>query len=120
MAYDCPVSCPRVLHFSNPNVTYGGNPTGVDVSSPPNGGESWKAGSTHAVAWTATDLPAGVVVHITYTDGAESGYVTNRTPGGFIAAVAASQGSYSWTVPFNTGRSRRVELCVSEPFSIVP
>jgi hypothetical protein len=148
MAYNCPVSCPRVLHFSNPNVTYGGNPTGVDVASPtsaynalslnnarvtvanwrqsstasirvtaPNGGESWRAGSTHGIAWTATDLPAGAVVQITYTDSAESGYVTNRTPGGFIAAVAASQGFYSWTVPFNTGRSWQVELCVPAPRS---
>jgi hypothetical protein len=33
MAYDCPVSCTRVLHFSNPGVTYGGDPTGVAVSS---------------------------------------------------------------------------------------
>jgi hypothetical protein len=29
MAYDCPVSCPRVLHFSNPDVNYAGAPTGT-------------------------------------------------------------------------------------------
>jgi hypothetical protein len=34
MAYDCPVSCPRILYFSNPTVTYGGNPTGVGDTSP--------------------------------------------------------------------------------------
>jgi peptidyl-Asp metalloendopeptidase len=28
MAYDCPVGCPRIQHFSNPNVLYGGVPTG--------------------------------------------------------------------------------------------
>ncbi len=29
MAYDCTSGCPRVLHFSNPSVNYGGAPTGV-------------------------------------------------------------------------------------------
>ena len=29
MAYDCPGGCPRVQHFSNPDVTYSGLPTGV-------------------------------------------------------------------------------------------
>lgn len=29
MAYNCPVNCPRILRFSNPNGTYNGNPTGV-------------------------------------------------------------------------------------------
>ena len=32
MAYDCRGSgCPRVLHFSNPNVNYAGAPTGTAV-----------------------------------------------------------------------------------------
>jgi hypothetical protein len=144
MAYNCPVSCPRVLYFSNPNVLYQGKPTGVATGSgssaynalslsntrvtvanwrafptasirvdAPNGGQSWKAGSTHSVAWTTTDVPAGAVVHITYEDG--GAYVTNRTPGGFVAAVPASQGSYSWTVPMNPGVSWRVKLCVLKP-----
>jgi peptidyl-Asp metalloendopeptidase len=29
MAYDCPGGCPRVLHFSSPNPTYAGRPTGT-------------------------------------------------------------------------------------------
>ncbi|MEZ5416370.1 MAG: fibronectin type III domain-containing protein [Vicinamibacterales bacterium] len=29
MAYNCPVNCPRVLHFSNPSVNYSGSPTGT-------------------------------------------------------------------------------------------
>jgi hypothetical protein len=141
MAYNCPVSCPRVLYFSNPTVLYLGKPTGVGTGSAssaynalsldntrvtvanwrasptasirvdaPNGGERWKAGSTHSVTWTASDVPAGAVVHVTYGDG--SAWVTNRTPGGFVAAVPASQGSYSWTVPPNPGVHWRVKLCV--------
>lgn len=31
MAYNCPSTCPRVLHFSNPNVNYNGAPTGTSV-----------------------------------------------------------------------------------------
>jgi peptidyl-Asp metalloendopeptidase len=29
MAYNCPGGCPRIVHFSNPNVSYGGAPTGT-------------------------------------------------------------------------------------------
>ena len=143
MAYNCPASCPRVLHFSNPNVTYGGNPTGVSQTSAssaynalsldntrvtvanwrpsptasirldaPNGGEVWPVGSTHSITWTTTDVPAGAIVRIAYTDGTGRGFTTNRTTGGAIASVPASQGSYSWTVPFNTGSAWRVKLCV--------
>jgi hypothetical protein len=30
MAYDCPAGCPRVLHFSNPDQSYSGRPTGTE------------------------------------------------------------------------------------------
>ena len=30
MAYDCAGGCPRVSHFSNPDVLYNGQPTGID------------------------------------------------------------------------------------------
>ncbi len=31
MAYNCPSTCPRVLHFSNPNVSYNGAVTGTSL-----------------------------------------------------------------------------------------
>jgi hypothetical protein len=142
----CRTGCPRVLYFSNPNVLYGGSPTGVGEAFPasaynalsldntrvtvanwrqsstasirldaPNGGESWRAGSTRTITWAPTDLPAGAVVHITYTDGTGRGYMTNGTTGGLIAAVPAARGSYSWAVPFNPGDSWQVKLCVPTP-----
>ena len=162
----------RIQYFSNPNVLYGGNPTGVSEASPssaynalslnntrvtvanwrqspapasihvavPNGGEAWSAGSTQDITWTSANLPAGAVVRISYSDGTARGFTTNRTASGAIASVPASQGSYSWTVPFNTGSAWRVKLCVpgssapahgadssclasdtsNAPFSIVP
>jgi hypothetical protein len=33
MAYNCSPSCPRVRHFSNPNVLYAGQPTGTAANS---------------------------------------------------------------------------------------
>ena len=34
MAFNCPVNCPRVLHFSNPNVFFGGKTTGITDLAP--------------------------------------------------------------------------------------
>ena len=34
MAYDCPGGCPRIDHFSNPDVTYDGYPTGIADPDP--------------------------------------------------------------------------------------
>jgi peptidyl-Asp metalloendopeptidase len=34
MAYDCPLGCPRINHWSNPEVFYNGRPTGVVFNSP--------------------------------------------------------------------------------------
>lgn len=35
MAYNCSGGCSRVQHFSNPDVTYGGAPTGIDYEEAP-------------------------------------------------------------------------------------
>jgi hypothetical protein len=34
MAYNCPGGCPRIDHWSNPDVSYGGQPTGVVYTAP--------------------------------------------------------------------------------------
>ncbi len=33
LAYNCPGGCPRINHYSNPQVYYGGQPTGVDYQA---------------------------------------------------------------------------------------
>jgi len=35
MAYPCPNNCPRILFFSNPDVSYQGQPTGIDYEANP-------------------------------------------------------------------------------------
>jgi hypothetical protein len=133
MAYNCPASCPRVLHFSNPAVSYAGKATGVSAASPssahnalsldgtratvagfrdsnqasvrvtaPNGGEAWASGSSQAVTWTTSGLPAGSVVHLSAV-----------SPGGtrYLGTVAAAAGSYGWTVSVAPGASWRIKLC---------
>ena len=151
MAYDCPVSCPRVLYFSNPAVSYGGNPTGVATGSAsaadnalsldntrvtvanwraapaqptltlvqPNGGESWAAGSSHAITWTTSGLAPDTVVNITYSNGRGGGFVSNARSGAAIGRARVGQGSYSWKVPSNPGNRWRVTLCVPSPGSRV-
>jgi hypothetical protein len=70
-----------------------------DVTAPaltlnsPNGGEDWKAGSSHAVTWTATDA-----VGVTGVDLAWSGDGGASYPNP-IAAGLANSGSFTWQVP---------------------
>jgi hypothetical protein len=34
MAYDCPGGCPRINHWSNPDILYNGQPTGANYLGP--------------------------------------------------------------------------------------
>ncbi|MBN1810261.1 MAG: hypothetical protein JXA14_00335, partial [Anaerolineae bacterium] len=40
MAYNCPGGCPRINYWSNPDVSYGGQPTGVDHTDPINSADN--------------------------------------------------------------------------------
>jgi beta-lactamase superfamily II metal-dependent hydrolase/chitodextrinase len=62
----------------------------------PNGGESWSGGSSQAITWTSSNVSN---VKLEYT-------LNNGTSWTVIASsVAASTGSYTWTVP-NTGSTQ--------------
>ena len=67
----------------------------VSVTSP-NGGESWKAGSSPNITWTSSNITN---VKLEYS--ADNG--TSWTQ--IVASTAASSGTYSWTVP-NTNTSQ--------------
>ncbi len=68
----------------------------------PNGGEDWKAGSTHALAWTASDA-----VGVTGVDLAWSSDAGATWPNA-IASSLANSGSFAWLVPDVPGGSMRV------------
>ncbi|HYO59470.1 lamin tail domain-containing protein [Archangium sp.] len=71
----------------------------VTVGSP-NGGESWTAGSTQSITWTASGVTN---VKLEYTlDGSTWSLLTSSTP--------ASTGSYSWTVPSSTTTTAKVRV----------
>ena len=72
--------------------------TAVDATAPvasmisPDGGEAWKAGSTHAITWSATDNVAVSSVDLAWSG--DGGATWNP-----IATAIANSGSYSWSVP---------------------
>lgn len=59
----------------------------------PAGGETWKAGSTHAITWTATDDVGVTAVDLAYSTDGGSTYPN------VIATGLANSGTYPWTVP---------------------
>lgn len=59
----------------------------------PNGGESWKRGTTHPVTWTYTGDP-GANVKIELLNGATSTIIVNSAPIG-----SNGSGSYPWSIP---------------------
>jgi hypothetical protein len=68
----------------------------------PDGGETWKAGSTHPITWTATDDRGVSAVDLKYsTDG-------GTTFPNSIATGLANTGTYSWVVPDAPGSATRV------------
>ncbi len=82
----------------------------VDVTAPlvalgaPDGGETWKAGSSHAITWTATDAVGVTSVTLAYsTDGGASFPNT-------IATGLANSGSYTWTLPVASTTTARVRV----------
>jgi beta-lactamase superfamily II metal-dependent hydrolase len=79
--------------------TFTNSGTAIDTSLPtvlvtsPNGSEDWKAGSSHAVAWSAGDNVGVTTVDLAYsTDG-------GATYPNLIASALPNSGSYSWSVP---------------------
>jgi hypothetical protein len=78
-------------------------PPVVAITSP-DGGEDWKAGSSHAITWTASDNVGVTAVDLAYsTDGG----VSFPNP---IASGLANSGSYPWGVPNTPTGTARVRV----------
>ena len=90
--------------------TFTNSGTAGDVTAPvvavssPDGGETWKAGSSHSITWSATDAVGVTSVDLAYsTDGGAS--FPNA-----IATGIANSGSRSWTVPNTPTGTARVRV----------
>jgi hypothetical protein len=76
----------------------------VVTLSAPAGGESWKAGSTHAITWTATDNVGVTAIDLAYsTDG-------GATFPYAIATGITNSGTTPWSVPNTPGVATRVRV----------
>ncbi|MFA5803444.1 MAG: FISUMP domain-containing protein [Melioribacteraceae bacterium] len=71
----------------------------ITVTSP-NGGESWQAGSSHAITWTQTNVDT---VKIAYTTNQGSGWIP-------ITEKPASAGTYTWVVPSTISATCKVRI----------
>jgi hypothetical protein len=76
------------LHFSTSGDTQAPTIT-VDA---PNGGESWAAGSSHDITWTASDNVGVTSITLEYS-------VNNGASWNSIASGEPNDGTYTWTVP---------------------
>jgi hypothetical protein len=125
----------RILHFSNPAVSYLGNPTGVVETSPSSAHNAlslnntrvtvanWRESLTPVIEITAPNggemWRAGETRTVTWTGSAlPSGSVvrlgySDGVSATFLATAPASEGSYVWTVPPTPGASWRIKACVS-------
>jgi beta-lactamase superfamily II metal-dependent hydrolase len=70
----------------------------------PVGGEDWRAGSTHAITWTATDNLGVTTVDLAYSSDGGASFPNT------IAAGIANGGSYSWSVPNAPTSTARVRV----------
>jgi len=89
--------------FTNSGTAVDTLPPTVALTAPV-GGEDWKAGSTHAITWTATDNMGVIAIDLAYS--ADGGVTFPNV----IATGLANSGSYPWSVPNAPGSSVRVRV----------
>ncbi len=135
MAYDCPISCPRILNFSNPNVFYNGRTTGIVETA---ADSAYNALSLNNTRVTVANFRVGEVPTVTVTSPnggeywpANSQQVISWTASGwnanavarlyyttnnwatrtFIGDLPQSYRSLLWLVPNTPGSSLAVSVC---------
>jgi len=93
MAYNCSGGCQRINHWSNPDVEYGGQPTGVLYTAPDSADNRRTLNNT--VATVANFRTGGASLSVEKT-GTGSGSVTSNPPGidcGSTCSSTFSEGS---------------------------
>ncbi len=74
------------------------------TATAPNGGESWAAGSVHAITWTAT-AEAGADAGVLNLE-----YTVDGTTWKSVSSGESNDGTYSWTVPSDPSASAKVRV----------
>ncbi|MBN2530382.1 MAG: pre-peptidase C-terminal domain-containing protein [Deltaproteobacteria bacterium] len=77
----------------------------------PNGGESWKVGTTHDITWTYSGDVTNVKLEYTYDDG-------DHWRG--ITASTLNDGAYAWAIPEKTASSSEVRVRISDASDLLP
>ena len=67
-------------------------PASITVTSP-NGGESWKRGTSHAITWSYMGSPGSTVKIMLLKGGVEVGTIASSVPIG-----SGGKGSYTWPI----------------------
>ena len=124
----------RILHFSNPNVQYALNPTGVSEASPSSAHNAlslnntrvtvanWRVGDTPTVTVTSPNggqsWPAGSIQSISWSSAAlntgatiKLQYTNGTTTNTIVTGLARTTTSYLWTVPNNQAANWKVIVC---------
>ena len=75
----------------------------------PNGGESWLAGSQHAITWSASDDdgPDALTIDLDYSSNGGGAWTS-------LATGLSDTGSYAWTLPTTATSSAAVRITVSD------
>ena len=95
------VGTPFADTFTNSGTAPGDVTAPAVAVTSPDGGETWKAGSTHAITWTATDAVGVTSVDLAYSTNGGATFPNT------LASGIANSGSWSWTVPnVPTGTAR--------------
>ncbi|MDX2033321.1 MAG: zinc-dependent metalloprotease family protein [Blastocatellia bacterium] len=125
MAYNCPVNCPRVLHFSNPDVNYNGRPTGIDEAASNSANNALSLNGTrvtvanfraavttcnYSIAPASANFPAGGGTgSITMTVGAGCGWsaTANQT---WITVTGGGSGSGNGVVNYSVAANTTTSI----------
>ncbi len=76
-------------------------PPSVTLNSP-NGGESWQAGTSHSITWSASDNIGVSSIDLKYSTDGGSRYT--------IATGLADSGSYPWIIPENPTTNAKIKV----------
>ncbi len=78
-------------------------PPTVSITSPV-GGESWKAGSSHAITWSASDNVGVTSIDLAWSTDGGATYPNS------VATGLSNSGSYTWSVPNTPGTTNRIRV----------